>query len=119
MPCNGGRCRHEAKAHIEHMTPWQVLGHPAVLLLTAGLFFCYSRNAWASSSNEYSSVIIPNDSFSLGSKGNVERRSGLGAHIFFFHAGMQFDENQPAAWLYFEDAQVGDDEVNDSEARDG
>ncbi len=32
----------EAKAHVEHMTIWQALRHPAVLLLTAGLFFCYT-----------------------------------------------------------------------------
>ncbi len=31
-----------AKAHAEHMTIWQALRHPAVLMLTAGLFFTYS-----------------------------------------------------------------------------
>src|ERR1051325_1897758 len=31
-----------AKAHLEHMTVWQALRHPAVLLLTLGLFFTYS-----------------------------------------------------------------------------
>jgi len=29
------------KGDIEHVTIWQALRHPAVLLLTAGLFFCY------------------------------------------------------------------------------
>src|SRR6266550_6326123 len=32
----------QAKAHVEHMTIWQALRHPAVLLLTAGLFFSYT-----------------------------------------------------------------------------
>jgi len=32
----------QAKAHVEHMTIWQALRHPAVLLLTAGLFFTYT-----------------------------------------------------------------------------
>jgi sugar phosphate permease len=32
----------QAKAHVEHVTIWQALRHPAVLLLTAGLFFCYT-----------------------------------------------------------------------------
>ena len=32
----------QAKAHLEHVTIWQALRHPAVLLLTAGLFFCYT-----------------------------------------------------------------------------
>jgi MFS transporter, ACS family, tartrate transporter len=31
-----------AKAHVEHMTVWQALRHPAVLVLTAGLFFTYT-----------------------------------------------------------------------------
>jgi ACS family tartrate transporter-like MFS transporter len=31
-----------AKAHVEHMTVWQALRHPAVLILTAGLFFTYT-----------------------------------------------------------------------------
>lgn len=31
-----------AKAHVEHATVWQALRHPAVLLLTAGLFFTYT-----------------------------------------------------------------------------
>jgi ACS family tartrate transporter-like MFS transporter len=31
-----------AKAHVEHVTVWQALRHPAVLLLTAGLFFTYT-----------------------------------------------------------------------------
>jgi len=30
------------KAHAEHMTIWQALRHPAVLVLTAGLFFTYT-----------------------------------------------------------------------------
>ncbi len=32
----------EAKAHAHHMTLWQTLRHPAVLMLTLGLFFTYS-----------------------------------------------------------------------------
>jgi ACS family tartrate transporter-like MFS transporter len=32
----------QAKAHLEQVTIWQALRHPAVLLLTAGLFFCYT-----------------------------------------------------------------------------
>jgi ACS family tartrate transporter-like MFS transporter len=32
----------EAKAHAQHMTLWQTLRHPAVLMLTVGLFFTYS-----------------------------------------------------------------------------
>jgi sugar phosphate permease len=31
-----------AKAHVEHVTIWQALRQPPVLLLTAGLFFCYT-----------------------------------------------------------------------------
>jgi D-galactonate transporter len=31
-----------AKSHVEHMTVWQALRHPAVLVLTAGLFFTYT-----------------------------------------------------------------------------
>jgi sugar phosphate permease len=31
-----------AKAHAEHMTIWQALRHPPVLILTAGLFFTYT-----------------------------------------------------------------------------
>jgi len=31
-----------AKAHVEHMSIWQALRHPTVLLLTAGLFFTYT-----------------------------------------------------------------------------
>jgi sugar phosphate permease len=31
-----------AKADVEQVTIWQALRHPPVLLLTAGLFFCYS-----------------------------------------------------------------------------
>jgi MFS transporter, ACS family, tartrate transporter len=31
-----------AKAHAEHVTIWRALGHPAVLVLTAGLFFTYT-----------------------------------------------------------------------------
>jgi MFS transporter, ACS family, tartrate transporter len=31
-----------AKAHTEHMTIWQALRHPAVLVLTVGLFFTYT-----------------------------------------------------------------------------
>jgi ACS family tartrate transporter-like MFS transporter len=30
------------KGHAEHLTIWQALGHPAVLVLTAGLFFSYT-----------------------------------------------------------------------------
>lgn len=32
----------QAKAHAEQLTLWQTLRHPAVLILTAGLFFTYS-----------------------------------------------------------------------------
>ena len=32
---------------------------------------------------------------------------------------MQLGEDEPAAVFYLEDAQVGDDEVNDAQARDG
>ena len=32
----------EAKAHVEHLTNWAALRHPAVLFLTLGLFFCYT-----------------------------------------------------------------------------
>ncbi|MEN3369174.1 MAG: transporter, family, tartrate transporter [Verrucomicrobiota bacterium] len=32
----------QAKAHVEHVTIWQALRHPPVLLLTVGLFFCYT-----------------------------------------------------------------------------
>jgi len=32
----------QAKAHVEHITVWQALRHPAVLVLTAGLFFTYT-----------------------------------------------------------------------------
>jgi ACS family tartrate transporter-like MFS transporter len=31
-----------SKAEVEHMSIWQALRHPPVLLLTAGLFFCYN-----------------------------------------------------------------------------
>ena len=31
-----------AKAHVEHVTIWQSLRHPPVVLLTVGLFFCYT-----------------------------------------------------------------------------
>src|SRR5262249_60326052 len=31
-----------AKAHVEHVTIWQALRHPAVLMLTVGLFFTYT-----------------------------------------------------------------------------
>jgi ACS family tartrate transporter-like MFS transporter len=31
-----------AKAHVAHVTVWQALRHPSVLMLTAGLFFTYS-----------------------------------------------------------------------------
>jgi MFS transporter, ACS family, tartrate transporter len=31
-----------AKAHVEHVTIWQALRQPPVVLLTAGLFFCYT-----------------------------------------------------------------------------
>jgi ACS family tartrate transporter-like MFS transporter len=33
---------HEAKGHVQHFTIWQALRYPAVLVLTAGLFFCYT-----------------------------------------------------------------------------
>jgi ACS family tartrate transporter-like MFS transporter len=32
----------EAKTHAQHMTLWQTLRHPAVVMLTIGLFFTYS-----------------------------------------------------------------------------
>jgi ACS family tartrate transporter-like MFS transporter len=32
----------QAKAHLEKLSVWQALRHPAVLILTAGLFFTYS-----------------------------------------------------------------------------
>ena len=32
----------QAKAHVEQMTVWQALRHPAVLVLTVGLFFTYT-----------------------------------------------------------------------------
>lgn len=32
----------QTKAHVEHVTVWQALRHPPVLLLTVGLFFCYT-----------------------------------------------------------------------------
>jgi sugar phosphate permease len=32
----------EAKAHVEHVTIWQALRHPPVVMLTLGLFFCYT-----------------------------------------------------------------------------
>ncbi|MGI9087223.1 MAG: MFS transporter [Chthoniobacterales bacterium] len=32
----------KAKAHLEQITIWQTLRHPAVIILTAGLFFTYS-----------------------------------------------------------------------------
>ena len=32
----------EAKLHVGQMTLWQTLRHPPVLVLTAGLFFCYT-----------------------------------------------------------------------------
>ena len=32
----------EAKAHVEHVTIWRALRHPAVVFLTLGLFFCYT-----------------------------------------------------------------------------
>ncbi|HKS31558.1 MAG TPA: MFS transporter [Chthoniobacterales bacterium] len=32
----------QAKAHVEKLTVWQALRHPAVVILTAGLFFTYS-----------------------------------------------------------------------------
>src|SRR5215831_6818786 len=32
----------QAKSHVEHITVWQALWHPPVLMLTAGLFFTYS-----------------------------------------------------------------------------
>jgi len=33
---------HEAKGDMRHFTIWQALRYPAVLILTAGLFFCYT-----------------------------------------------------------------------------
>jgi MFS transporter, ACS family, tartrate transporter len=35
-----------AKAHLEHVTIWQALRQPPVVLLTTGLFFCYTAG-WA------------------------------------------------------------------------
>ncbi len=32
----------QIKAEVEHVTIWEALRHPAVLLLTLGLFFCYT-----------------------------------------------------------------------------
>src|ERR1700730_16683494 len=32
----------QAKAHVEHMTVWQALRHPAVIMLTAGLSVPYT-----------------------------------------------------------------------------
>ncbi len=32
----------QAKAHVEHVTIWQALRHPPVIILTIGLFFCYT-----------------------------------------------------------------------------
>ncbi len=32
----------KSKPHVAHMTIWQALSHPPVLILTIGLFFCYS-----------------------------------------------------------------------------
>jgi MFS transporter, ACS family, tartrate transporter len=32
----------EAKAHVEHISVWQALRHPSVIMLTAGLFFTYT-----------------------------------------------------------------------------
>ncbi|MGZ4966380.1 MAG: MFS transporter, partial [Chthoniobacterales bacterium] len=32
----------QAKAHVEHVTIWQALRHPPVVMLTVGLFFCYN-----------------------------------------------------------------------------
>jgi ACS family tartrate transporter-like MFS transporter len=32
----------QVKIHVEHMTVWEALRHPAVLMLTAGLFFTYT-----------------------------------------------------------------------------
>src|SRR6185437_14887476 len=32
----------DAKADVEQMSIWRALLHPPVLILTAGLFFCYS-----------------------------------------------------------------------------
>jgi MFS transporter, ACS family, tartrate transporter len=32
----------QTKAHVGHVTIWQALRHPPVLLLTVGLFFCYT-----------------------------------------------------------------------------
>jgi sugar phosphate permease len=39
-----GRLNEEraAKAHLEQVTIWQALRHPPVVILTLGLFFCYS-----------------------------------------------------------------------------
>jgi MFS family permease len=32
----------QAKAHVEHVTIWQALRQPPIVLLTCGLFFCYT-----------------------------------------------------------------------------
>jgi ACS family tartrate transporter-like MFS transporter len=39
---NGLADERRAKAGVEQMTIWQVLRHPPVIILTLGLFFCYS-----------------------------------------------------------------------------
>ena len=36
------RLAEERRAKAQHVTIWQALRHPAVLMLTAGLFFCYT-----------------------------------------------------------------------------
>src|SRR6478736_8521023 len=36
------RLAEERRAKAQHVTIWQAVRHPAVLLLTAGLFFCYT-----------------------------------------------------------------------------
>ncbi len=49
---------------------------------------------------------------------NVERCAGLGANVVHCDAGMQFSENEAATLLHLEHAQVGDDEIDDSQTRD-
>ena len=52
---------------------------------------------------------------------NVERCAGFGTDVVHRDRGarMQFGEDEPAAMFHLEYTQVGDDEVNDSQARDG
>ena len=48
---------------------------------------------------------------------DVERRAGLGADVFHRDAGMQLGQDEPAARLHLEHAQIGDDEINHAQAR--